>query len=166
MENCKCLPLFCLSYVKCAFGYGFWLYYISYGMCGVYLALVYQLNMPMLIIVLCLVVLKACVPKLGVQLYSCCPVWQLVVHLLHYVNIVILLLLLLLYTLHKQAAVDIQLQYLVTVRRVGLFFRPQGTCRVPDDIRAVAMWTDELFAIADESQWLQLLQPDIHDLQL
>ena len=44
----------------------------------------------MLIIVLCLVVLKACVPKLYVELYSCCPVWQLVVvHLLRYVNIVI-----------------------------------------------------------------------------
>ena len=43
----------------------------------------------MLIIVLCFVVLKACVPKLCVQLYSCCPVWQLVVHLLRYVNIVI-----------------------------------------------------------------------------
>ena len=43
----------------------------------------------MLIIVLWLVVLTACVPKLCVQLYSCCPVWQLVVHLLRYVNIVI-----------------------------------------------------------------------------
>ena len=40
MENCKYLPLFCLSYVKYAFGYGFWLYYLSYGMCGVNLALV------------------------------------------------------------------------------------------------------------------------------
>ena len=46
--------------------------------------------------VLCLVVLKACVPKLCVLLYSCCPVWQLVVHLLRYVNIVIKRLLLLL----------------------------------------------------------------------
>ena len=54
------------------------------GICGVNLArLVQQLNKPVLIIVLCLVVLKACVPKLCVQLYSCCPVWQLVVHLLH-----------------------------------------------------------------------------------
>ena len=37
--NCKYLPMFSLSYVKFAFDYGFWLYYISYGMCGVNLAL-------------------------------------------------------------------------------------------------------------------------------
>ena len=42
MENCKYLPLFCLSYVKYAFSYSFSLYYISYGMCGVNLALVYR----------------------------------------------------------------------------------------------------------------------------
>ena len=37
-----------------------------------------------------LVVLKACVPKLCVQLYSCYPVWQLVrCSLVAFVNIVI-----------------------------------------------------------------------------
>jgi len=42
-------------------------------------------------------IMHTCVTKLCVQLlYSCCPVWQLVVHLLRYVNIVIKRLLLLL----------------------------------------------------------------------
>jgi len=35
--NCK---YYSLSYVKYAFDYSLWLYYISYGMCGVNLALV------------------------------------------------------------------------------------------------------------------------------
>ena len=65
-----------------------------------------------------LVVLKACVPKLCVQLYSCCPVWQLValcqhcnkaiiiiiiiILFLFFIIIISLLLLLLLLTIAKQ----------------------------------------------------------------
>ena len=45
-------------------------------------------------------------PKLCVQLYSCCPVWKLVVvHLLRYVNIVIKRLLLLLLLLLSQGVI-------------------------------------------------------------
>jgi len=61
--------------------YGFccwFLIVLSYSIV-VNLALVlYSSIMPVLIIVLCLVVLKACVP-LFVFSYSCCPAWQLVV---------------------------------------------------------------------------------------
>ena len=62
-------------------------------------------------------------PKLCVLLYSCCPVWQLVVvHLLRYVNIVIkrlllLLLLLLLYCRSTERRADLVVYISASARR-------------------------------------------------